>query len=133
MSSESPHAVHDRSIVVGIDVAKNKLDVHLWPTNVAFTLDNTPAGITQLTERLKASSVALVVPEATGRYERRAAFELMSAGHEVAIVNRRQPRDFARASGQLAKTDAIDAKILAQFGASAARASARNRRRISCS
>ena len=117
MSSESPHAVSERSIVVGIDVAKDKLDVHLWPTNVALKFDNTPAGIDALIARLKPSSVTLVVLEATGRYERRAAFELMNAGFEVAIVNPRQPRDFARASGRLAKTDAIDAQILAQFGA----------------
>jgi transposase len=104
-------------VVAGIDVAKDKLDVHLWPLGVSFAADNSPGGIAQLVERLRPHAVALVVLEATGRYERRAAFALMDAGLQVAVVNPRQPRDFARASGQLAKTDAIDARILAWFGA----------------
>ncbi len=70
-----------------------------------------------LVERLRPHAVALVVLEATGRYERRAAFALMDAGLQVAVVNPRQPRDFAKASNQLAKTDKIDARILAWFGA----------------
>lgn len=115
MSSQSPQTASD--LVVGIDVAKDHLDVHLWPTGQSFKLENNPAGIAKLVDQLRSSTIRLVVVEATGRYERRVAFELMSAGHEVAIVNPRQPRDFAKASGQLAKTDAIDARILAQFGA----------------
>jgi len=115
MGSDTPQVA--TPVVIGIDVAKGRLDVHVWPTHEAFTLDNTPAGVTQLLERLGLLAVSLVVIEATGRYERRVAFELMNAGYEVAVVNPRQPRDFARASGQLAKTDTIDAKILAQFGA----------------
>ena len=111
MSSDIPQ------VVVGIDVSKDRFDVHVWPTNEAFRADNTPIGIAQLLERLRPLGVMLVVVEATGRYERRVAFELMSGGFEVAVVNPRQPRDFAKASGQLAKTDAIDAEILAQFGA----------------
>jgi transposase len=116
MSSELPQ---DRrpSVVVGIDVAKDKLDVHAWPTHQVMSVPNTPAGIDALVAGLTPLRVSLVVIEATGRYERRVAFELMGQGYEVAIVNPRQPRDFAKASGQLAKTDAIDAKILAQFGA----------------
>ena len=104
-------------VVAGIDVSKDRLDVHLWPSAESFALDNTPAGIAQLVKQLRPERVALVVIEATGRYERRAAFALMDAGLEVAVVNPRQPRDFAKASGQLAKTDAIDARVLAQFGA----------------
>ena len=116
MSSELPP--QDRpSVVIGIDVAKDKLDVHAWPTHQTLSLPNTPAGIDALLAELTPLRVSLVVIEATGRYERRVAFELMGQGYEVAIVNPRQPRDFAKASGQLAKTDAIDAKILAQFGA----------------
>ena len=115
MSSELPQDVPQ--VFVGIDVAKEKFDVHLWPVSRALKFDNTPAGISALIEALSPYTVALIVIEATGRYERRCAFELMDAGFEVAIVNPRQPRDFARASGQLAKTDTIDAKILAQFGA----------------
>lgn len=103
--------------VAGIDVARDQLDLHLWPLDIEHTFDNTPAGIAHLIECLKKQPVKLVVIEATGRYERRAALALMDAGFEVAIVNPRQPRDFAKACGQLAKTDAIDARILAQFGA----------------
>jgi transposase len=115
MSSELPQ---DRpSVVIGIDVAKDKLDVHAWPTRQTLQVPNTPAGIDALVAGLAPLRVSLIVIEATGRYERRVAFELMGKGYEVAIVNPRQPRDFAKASGQLAKTDAIDAKVLAQFGA----------------
>ena len=91
--------------------------MHLWPIAKALKFDNTPAGIGEFVESLRTHVIGLIVIEATGRYERRCAFELMDAGFEVAIVNPRQPRDFARASGQLAKTDSIDARILAQFGA----------------
>jgi transposase len=111
MSSGSPQ------VVVGIDVSKGRLDVHAWPGRQAFAADNTPAGVAELLGRLRPLSVGLVVIEATGRYERRVAFELMDGGYEVAVVNPRLPRDFARATGQLAKTDAIDARVLAQFGA----------------
>lgn len=111
MGSESPR------VVVGIDVGKTCLDVHAWPDHQIFHVDNTPAGIAELLERLRPMNVGLVVIEATGQYERRVAFELMEAGYEVAVVNARLPRNFAKATGQLAKTDAIDARILAQFGA----------------
>ena len=111
MSSEQPQ------VVVGIDVSKGRLDVHAWPTRQALAVDNTPAGVAELLEHLRLLPVRLVVVEATGRYERRVAFELMDAGYEVAVVNPRQPRDFARATGRLAKTDAIDAEVLARFGA----------------
>jgi len=109
-SSDSP------SIVVGIDVAKRKLDVHLWPAGVDAIFDNTAAGITKLIKRLADEPVKLIVMEATGRYEQRAALALMDQGHEVAVVNPGHPRSFAKASGQLAKTDKIDARILAQYG-----------------
>ena len=116
--STSPQPAPERSsVIAGIDVAKNKLDLHLWPLGQDVSFDNTPAGIGKLVKRLARQPVDLVVIEATGRYERRAALTLMDEGHQVAVVNPRQPRDFAKASGQLAKTDAIDARILAQFGA----------------
>ena len=101
----------------GLDVAKDKLDLHLWPLGLDASFENTPAGIDALIQQLARQPVQLIVIEATGRYERRAALALMEADFEVAVVNPRQPRDFAKASGQLAKTDAIDARILAQFGA----------------
>lgn len=117
-TSDSPQPPEAQaSIVAGIDVSKHKLDLHLWPTGTDASYDNTPAGIDKLAKRLGKHPVRLIVIEATGRYERRAAMALMEAGFEVAVVNPRQPRDFAKASGQLAKTDAIDARILAQFGA----------------
>ena len=106
----------DSPLVVGIDVAKRKLDVHLWPKGIDEMFANTAAGIAKLIRRLKDELVKLIVMEATGRYEQRAALSLMDAGYEVAVVNANHPRSFARASGQLAKTDKIDARILAQFG-----------------
>ena len=119
MNSDTPQTVPQvpTQLVVGIDVAKNRLDVHVWPGHQAIAVDNTPVGVAELIERLRPLTVSLVVIEATGRYERRVAFELMDAGYEVAVINPRLPRDFAKATGQLAKTDAIDARILAQFGA----------------
>jgi transposase len=108
MSSANP--VH-----VGIDVAKATLDVCLLPTAQRLSLANDDAGITQLVELLKQHPVQLVLLEATGRYERRVASELLEAGLAVAVVNPRQVRDFARALGKLAKTDKIDALVLAEF------------------
>lgn len=116
MGSEQPQA-QAQAVVIGIDVSKGRLDAHAWPTRQAMSVDNTPAGVAELLARLRPLAVGLVVIEATGRYERRVAFELMDAGYEVAVVNPRLPRDFAKATGQLAKTDAIDARVLAQFGA----------------
>jgi transposase len=94
MSSDTPQ------VFVGIDVAKEKLDVHVFPSKTSFVFDNTTQGIASLVEKITPLSPVLIVLEATGRFERRVAFELMNAGHEVAIVNPRQPRDFAKASGQ---------------------------------
>jgi transposase len=110
------HSSDCPSAVVGIDVSKRKLDVHLWPQGVDCSFENTAADIAELVERLADEPVKLIVIEATGRYEQRAALALMDAGYEVAVVNASHPRNFARASGQLAKTDKIDARILAQYG-----------------
>jgi len=112
-----PGTPGDPGCVAGLDVSKARLDLHLWPDGSDASFENTPAGIAKLLKRLGKQPVRGVVIEATGRYERRAALALMDAGFEVAVVNPRQPRDFAKATGQLAKTDAIDARILAQFGA----------------
>jgi len=104
---------------VGVDVCKARLDVCLLPSGRTFSFDNTDDGVARLVEVLKAQQpapVAQVLLEATGRYERRCAAELMDGGFEVAIVNPRRPREFARATGQLAKSDRIDAFVLAQFG-----------------
>jgi transposase len=105
----------DTPAYVGIDVAKGRLDVHCLPQGAAFALANDQAGITELVERLKPLNPALVVLEATGGFEHPAAAALALAGLRVAVVNPRQARDFARATGQLAKTDPIDAATLALF------------------
>ena len=106
----NPAPVH-----VGIDVSKSKLDVCLLPGSQTLSVDNTDRGIAQVIAQLRRQPVALVLLEATGRYERRLACELLDAGFNVAVVNPRQARDFARALGKLAKTDKIDAATLAQF------------------
>lgn len=100
---------------VGVDVAKARLDVCVLPTGQTLSVNNDDDGIAQLIAVLKQYPVALVLLEATGRYERRVASELLEAGFNVALVNPRQARDFARALGKLAKTDKIDAATLAAF------------------
>jgi len=102
-------------LFVGIDVSKARLDVCILPTNQTLAVDNDAQGVAKLVDLLAAQPVRQVVIEATGRYERRVAADLVTAGVCVAVVNPRQARDFARALGKLAKTDAIDAKVLAQF------------------
>lgn len=105
------------AVTVGIDVAKATLDV--WATGEArgWTVRNDEVGLAELTQQLQSRSVRLVVLEATGGYEYAAVVALSVAGMAVAVVNPRQARDFARATGQLAKTDRIDARVLARFGA----------------
>jgi transposase len=102
---------------VGIDVSKHRLDAHALPSGQARSFDNTPAGIAQLIEFLRQlrAPIALVLLEATGRYERRCAADLMDGGFTVAVVNPRQARSFARSLGKLAKTDKLDARTLAEF------------------
>jgi transposase len=100
---------------VGIDVAKQQLDVHLRPTDESFRLGRDDAGLTELVERLQRLAPVLVVLEATGGYEITVAAALGSAGLPVAVVNPRQIRHFARATGPLAKTDALDARVIALF------------------
>ena len=104
------------SVFVGVDVSKDHLDVHVLPEDKSWRLANDEVGCTALSEQLKAlSGTVLVVMEATNVFWRLAATRLASAGLSAAVVNPRQVRDFARAMGQLAKTDAIDAKVLALF------------------
>jgi transposase len=103
-------------ITVGIDVAKDTLEVALGQTAATLSVNNTPEGIDSLLTRLSGCQIALVVLEATGGLESPVACALQAAGYAVAIINPRQARDFARAMGQLAKTDRIDARLLAQLG-----------------
>ena len=102
-------------LYVGIDVSKATLDVAVSPTAEAWRVANDPVGIDDLVGRLAALAPTLVVLEATGRYEAACAAALATAGVPVSVVNPRQVRDFAKATGRLAKTDAIDAAVLALF------------------
>ena len=101
---------------VGIDVAKRSLDVHLLPEGRSLSLLNDASGWKQLRQQLPAPGTCLIVVEATGGYERRLVADLADAGHRVAVVNPRHVRDYAKASGRLAKTDRLDAAVIARFG-----------------
>jgi transposase len=100
---------------VGIDVAKATLDVAIGSDGAAVQVENSEGGIARLIERLLESAPTLVVLEATGGYESLVAGALAAQGIAVAVVNPRQVRDFAKATGVLAKTDRIDARVLARF------------------
>jgi transposase len=105
-----------QELFVGIDVSQDKLDVGVWPTGELSVHSNTPEGITVLLERLGTIKPQLVVLEATGGLEGPAFEALLAAGLPAVVVNPRQARDFAKATGRLAKTDPIDALVLAHFG-----------------
>src|SRR6266478_4555442 len=109
---------------VGIDVAKAQLDIALRPTGERWAVANDDVGIAALVAQLQAMPPTLIVLEATGGYQRAVVAALAAAGLPVAVVNPRQARDFAKATGQLAKTDALDARALAHV-AEAVRATAR--------
>ncbi len=102
--------------VIGIDVSKNKLDVADWPESFTSQATNDKTGHQQLIKKLPQPKSCLVVIEATGRYEKAVALALVDAGYLVSVVNPRQVRDFAKALGILAKTDRIDARVIARFG-----------------
>ena len=103
---------------VGIDVSKHRLDVHVRPTGEEWSVDNDAKGHAELAGKVRALAPTLVVLEATGGYQAAVVAELGSIGLAVAVVNPRQVRDFAKATGRLAKTDAIDAAVLAHFAES---------------
>src|SRR2546422_1317393 len=102
-------------VFVGVDVAKEQVDVAVRPSGDRWRVVNDEAGITALVARLRPLAPALIVCEATGGFERAAIAALAAAGLPVVVANPRQVRDFARATGQLAKTDALDAGMLALF------------------
>ena len=102
-------------LYAGIDVSKAALDVGLRPTVQGWSVANDEKGIGQLVHRLRALSPSLVVLEASGGLELPVVAALGAAGLPVVVVNPRQVRDFARATGKLAKTDALDAQVLALF------------------
>lgn len=103
------------AVYVGLDVAKATLDVAVRPSGETWNVTNDEPGIATLVERLQAESPRLIVCEATGGFERAAVAAVAAAGLPVVVANPRQVRDFARATGQLAKTDTIDAASLALF------------------
>jgi transposase len=100
---------------VGIDVSRDRLDVAVRPSGDAWSVANDDAGIAALVARLGPLTPTGIVVEATGGLEAAVAAALAEAGLPVAVVNPRQARDFARTTGQLAKTDALDARMLAHF------------------
>jgi len=104
-------------IFVGIDVAKAWLDIAVHEQEEAFRTGNDDIGIVSLVKRLKKLKPTLIVLEATGGFEMLVVAELTHTGLPVVVVNAKRIRDFARATGRLAKTDKLDAKVLAHFAA----------------
>lgn len=102
-------------VFVGVDVSKDQLDVAVGAEGPTWTVANDEAGVAALLENLGARPCELVVLEATGGFEVAVTTALAAAGLPVVVINPRQARDFARATGQLAKTDRLDARILALF------------------
>src|SRR5437870_10854559 len=100
---------------VGIDVAKAQLDIALRPSGERWAVPNDASGVAPLVAQLHVRHPTLMVLEATGGLERAVTSALATAGLPVVVVHPRQVRDFARATGQLAKTDALDARALAPF------------------
>jgi|TARA_B100001971_G_scaffold186341_1_gene186240 transposase len=110
------HEMKSEDRYVGIDVSKERLDVAIRPGEEQWSADNEEEGIGGLVSRLQETRPALVVLEATGGLEVALTAALASAQLPVVVVNPRQVRDFARATGQLAKTDRLDASVIARFG-----------------
>lgn len=102
-------------VFVGIDIAQDQLDVHVLPEDTHVRFTNDAQGIASLIARLQGEHTTVIVMEASGGYEIVLAAELGAVGLPLAIVNPRQVRHFARGIGKLAKTDAIDAYVLARF------------------
>lgn len=106
----------NNKVVAGIDVSKAMLDAAVLPSGEVLQFGNDVNGIEELARKLQSAAVDLVVMEATGGYETAVATALVATGFRVAVVNPRQIRDFAKATGRLAKTDRIDAQVIAAFG-----------------
>jgi transposase len=107
----------DHHIAVGIDVSKAELAIAVHPSGAAWTSETTPDAIDQVVRRLVVVQPTVIVIEATGGYEHALVAACAAAHLPVAVVNPRQVRAFAQALGRTAKTDAIDARVLALFGA----------------
>ena len=108
--------MEQEAIYVGIDVAKARVDVVVRPANDGWMVSNDDAGIRQLVSRLKTLELQMVVMESSGGLELPLVTALAAEGLPVVVVNPRQVRDFAKATGKLAKTDTLDAAVLAHFG-----------------
>jgi transposase len=105
-----------REVFIGIDVSKEKLDLAVTPTGEFMSFSNNEDGISCVVDFVKSFFPSLVVLEATGGLETAAVGMLADKGLPVVVINPRQVRDFAKATGKLAKTDAIDAHLIARFG-----------------
>lgn len=101
---------------VGIDISQKTLDIHIRPESETFQVSHDAQGISKVVEKCRSLNPERIIIEATGGLEIELAVALFQAQLPVVVINPRQARDFARATGQLAKTDAIDAAILAHFG-----------------
>lgn len=101
---------------IGIDVCKATLDVFILSSKKHLSFQNTRSGIAELIKKCSSLTLPIFVLEATAGYEKHAAYTLMEQGFSVCVVNPKRVRDFAKANGKLAKTDQIDAKIIASFG-----------------
>jgi transposase len=121
---EEDFILKDSLIFVGIDVSKAQLDVAIRPTGETLSVANDKAGIKALVKRLAKIQPALVVLESTGGLERQLISALVSAEIAVVRANPRQVRDFAKATGQLAKTDSIDAEAAVASGVAELRCAA---------
>jgi len=102
---------------IGIDVSKARVDIAVHESGETFHCRNEAAALAELIERLRGMAPTLIVLEASGGYEQEALFALLAAGLPAALVNPRQTHNFAKAGGYLAKTDRIDARVLAHFAA----------------
>ncbi|MGG1968215.1 IS110 family transposase [Enterobacter hormaechei] len=102
--------------IVGIDVAKNTLEVFIDTTGQLLHLENSASGVHELQKALSGLTVAGVVMEATSRYHCTAELMLSASGLPVAVINPRQIKNFARAMGRVAKSDPIDARIICEYG-----------------
>ena len=111
-----PESSATNRVYVGIDVCKDRLDVYLHPLGQSFQAANTAEGLKALKRRIAKLEIVSIVMEATGKYHRLAHRTLHAAGFAVALVNPLRSRLFAQAAGQFAKTDRLDARILALFG-----------------
>ena len=106
----------EKEVFVGIDVSKDKLDVAVRPSGELMSFSNDEDGIAMMVDFIKPFLPVLIAFEATGGLETAAVGMLTANGLPVVVINPRQVRDFAKATGKLAKTDAIDARVIARFG-----------------